>query len=118
MVAMTELARLHARIAYLEAEIARRDKEADDIVGNLVSRTTLSITQARIFKALATGQTLSRDRLLALCCRQGVNHRSVDKQIGQLRQLGPVRVMTRRGIGYCFHPDDIERARQLLTGEV
>jgi DNA-binding response OmpR family regulator len=115
-----ELAFLRDRVAALEYEIARRDRDAISDIAAIMSATGLAVGLARMLKALATGQVMSRDRLAVLCCHsENGDIRLVDSQIKRLRQQLPsgVHIKSLYGIGYCIAQDDLDHARKFMKGE-
>lgn len=113
-----ELAQLREENAALKAEIARRDEEANTAVADVMRRTGLTKTLARILVALSTGGYYSRDRLLVLCgYDEDAYERNIDSQIKRFRRRKTgVRIKTLYGLGYCIHEADLAKARQMVEG--
>ena len=113
-----ELARLRQRVAEIEAELDRRDRNSRAEVAEVMRATGLTIGQARMMVALATGKVLSRDQLAAMCCHDDCGDpRNVDSQVKRLRKRLPwLRVSSLYGVGYALDGDALGEARQFMKG--
>ena len=113
---IAEVTELRDRVAYLEAELARRDTCAVDDVGNLMRGHGISVGIARVLVALSSGKTMTRDQLAILCVHNSDGDiRLVDCQIKRVRKAVPaIKITTLYGIGYCIDEPYLSKLRMMI----
>lgn len=114
---LEEIARLRREVADLRAEIAERDSRFDQAVEGIMRNMGMTVYQARLLAALATGEVMTRGRLEKLASRvDNEDPRHVDQQVKRIRRRNvPGLVITSiYGAGYCLEGDSLKLVRAAM----
>lgn len=115
---LDEIARLRARISELEAELAERDERFNSDVDALVRHFGVTVYQARLLAALASGRVMSRTELERLCKRSEFgDDRNIDSLVKRLRRrsLPGIAVKSVYGAGYVMEGDSLRLVRAVIA---
>jgi DNA-binding response OmpR family regulator len=112
-----EVTSLRRRVEELESELSVYRINADtDELADLMLRLKITIGEAKLLRAFATGKTMTRERIAALCCHaEDGDLRLADSQVKRVRRKMPwLEIRTLYGIGYCVEG----RALDLLRAKM
>lgn len=115
---LDELARLRARVEALEAELAEREGRFNRAVDALIRHFRITVYQARLLAALASGRVMSRAELERLCKRSEFgDDRNIDSLVKRLRRrnLPGIEVNSVYGAGYVMEGETLRLVRAVIA---
>lgn len=119
---LQELERLRARVEELEYELGTLQATADQEIAHIVDYFNLTVTEARVVRALAHahGAPLSRPVLAEVVANDLENLRSVDSHVKRIRAKNGsnLPIDTIYGLGYRMLPDTAKTVRDVMAGKI
>lgn len=115
---LAEVIALRARVEELEAEIAARNEHENAHVEALMRNLKVTVYQARMLMALATGHICTRERLSNICqFGDFTSDRNVDSHVKRIRmkRIKGVNIQNVYGVGYCLAPESVPVVRAAMA---
>jgi DNA-binding response OmpR family regulator len=114
-----EVTQLRQKVEALEAELEvyRVNSDADELAA-IMRGLRCTIGEAKLLRAFATGKTMTRERIAALCCHvEDGDLRLADSQVKRVRRKLPwLYIRTLYGIGYCVEGKALDLLRAKIGG--
>lgn len=113
-----EVTALRRENAELRARLEELDRGFDRGVEGIARRMGVTVYQARLLAALASGHIMTRDQLERRCSRvDNQDPRHVDQQVKRIRRKSlPIAITTVYGAGYCLEGRSLETVRAAMKG--